>query len=792
MAPGAPALAEAAQLQTVVATSSTLSAEVDKERKKNWTSIMREMEKCFAVVVAGLQHQPVGVVGRQVSSLPFVNRIVQLVEAATALVDNQSMSKRGTCDQTLRVLVMCAQMWGIGKTRFAEVLHLCMQAWYDRVTAPTKPRRVIAYYRIGGILNMHPARLRCALGEAFVAMLQGACNRAGVDVGPLPTTYAVAVGKVSEALQKNDARQNGSLTTDLYIHFDEMDLHSDEAVKAFEELELSEGTDPVVKYHQVWRQFFEQLLMAPRIHLVVTGRVPQLALIATGWGSRPPTRGLHVVLQPLSAERLFDSLRLARLTNGALESSVSLVDVLFGAADEATTDAALRGLCAELDRVTGGVPRTVACFLTMLVRRVDIAGAPLLRDFKFTDRDVSDELDDDVTLSTIAMQAKRTLACCSKGSNAERARLMRELTQLARFVFSGAVATKLGDVVELITLADRYGCYLAEGITATARRVCIPLALRAILFGCGDVRAESLAGVLEPFASMRLTGDDDGPRFERQTMWAFRLHLALRRASLYASLSTFVPPSGAFASLLDASRATYNVNWSAPAAFVHVDDVVSSTGATETAVQWLGVRAEWLSGRTGVLLPPPRSRSCVAMCSLLLSGGKRRLLFFVCKHRTGDADDGHVDVELAKCSAIMHELRGEYESFAVVLACGPTPYAGKYEGRGRIGWAHELASPGAGGRDAAPPVYFETVPQAALCELLLGMGPVAPGLSRTRNMHGLLEQLDLLEFEAKLAAEAVTLSVLPLMSEANLIELGLPLGAVIALLRASATLKSAK
>lgn len=324
------------------------------------------------------------VVFGSVALLPFVNRVEQLCDAARALVQNVTLLRTTPQgDSRMSTLVFCSQLYGAGKTSFAERLAAGLNAayggklWYSRsegLTADvTTADAAIALVVIraaeqGSVITPEDAgRLR----------LPGFCNL--ISVLSFVQARLVSNEKVPGAVSR------------LFLHLDEFDLSSIDMLE-FQHLKRSTLLDC---YDYVWRVLLLPILRQHNFHLIVTGRPPELALLGTRGGSSSPTLAHHAVLGTLDVPHIDDilrRLRVQRTPDGAFESAYSVLGLPCVPSGPAVDVGELRdplssALVGGLRRYTAGVPRFLCLALGHLLRMRIVGSLPPLSDLDVTSVD---------------------------------------------------------------------------------------------------------------------------------------------------------------------------------------------------------------------------------------------------------------------------------------------------------------------------------------------------------------------------------------------------------------------
>jgi hypothetical protein len=120
-----------------------------------------------------------------------------------------------------------------------------------------------------------------------------------IKVGEVDKDDLARVLKLVSSRLTANATKDDKSTTQLFLHFDEFNLGSDVVGKYFRDL-------PTVldRYYEVWDKALMPILRTPNLHLIVSGRPLELALIGRQQTGQVPCEGLHVVLGSLKEEHL--------------------------------------------------------------------------------------------------------------------------------------------------------------------------------------------------------------------------------------------------------------------------------------------------------------------------------------------------------------------------------------------------------------------------------------------------------------------------------------------------------
>lgn len=105
---------------------------------------------------------------------------------------------------------------------------------------------------------------------------------------------------VSSRLTANATKDDGS-PTQLFLHFDEFDLNAEAVRWYFDKIPTVLG-----RYYSVWQYGLMPILRTPNLHLIVTGRPLELALMGRQGKGQSPCVGQHVVLGALKEEHLVE------------------------------------------------------------------------------------------------------------------------------------------------------------------------------------------------------------------------------------------------------------------------------------------------------------------------------------------------------------------------------------------------------------------------------------------------------------------------------------------------------
>ena len=297
----------------------------------------------------------------RVYKLPFVNRVEQLVLAADALLQNVQLAlSKG--DSRRYKLVFCAQLFGAGKTSFAERLAQGLEKAYGGK---------LVYARLEGIptdsgsLEKAVARMVIDAAEQreVISITEAESLRSGSCVMSSILLF------LEKRLVSNSMR--------LFIHMDEFDLSCSALVAAYPMLrELS----PNDRYNHIWRCSLMPLLRSPNLHLIVTGRVPELAILGTLGTTATPCTSYHALLGSLDTAHIAAILRHLTVKTSSGETiplflALGLPDLGPGGRFDASDPWAL--LLAELRRISTGIPRFLCLALGELLRLRYATGSSL-------------------------------------------------------------------------------------------------------------------------------------------------------------------------------------------------------------------------------------------------------------------------------------------------------------------------------------------------------------------------------------------------------------------------------
>lgn len=231
--------------------------------------------------------------------MPFVNRVSQLDRASQALLHNTSLALSGGDTQKYE-LVFCSQLFGAGKTSFAKRLAVGLDAAFGGA---------LSYVRLVGVQFDAPT-----LRIAFARMLIDAARQDDIISRVEAESLLSGSCSFTEALKfvQNRLVENvgvPGVKSQLFLHLDEFDLSSPALLQSYETLRTATTTG---RYDIVWTALLVSILQSPNLHLVVTGRPPELSLLGTREDGPSPTLAYHAVLGTLGDRHITDILH--RLT----------------------------------------------------------------------------------------------------------------------------------------------------------------------------------------------------------------------------------------------------------------------------------------------------------------------------------------------------------------------------------------------------------------------------------------------------------------------------------------------
>ena len=296
-----------------------------------------------------------------VDRLPFVNRVVQLDRAARALLHNTSTALRRGGDTQRMELVLCSQLFGVGKTTFAERLADGLNIAFEGK---------LSYARLVGV-PVYARDVDAAVAQmVLVAAEKGkVISRAEADVLFEKQRLSSVLGFVQERLATN-ACVPGAISQ-LFLHFDEFNLSASALLRAYPTLR---NADTIARYDDVWGFALVPILQTPNLHLVVTGKPPELAILATRDEGQSPTLVYHAVLGTLSDKHIIDILHRLKV-RPALGAPFVCAYVALGLpmlstapADDPMDDSRWFSFVRGLHYLTAGVPRFVCIALGHVVQ----------------------------------------------------------------------------------------------------------------------------------------------------------------------------------------------------------------------------------------------------------------------------------------------------------------------------------------------------------------------------------------------------------------------------------------
>lgn len=307
-----------------------------------------------------------------VTELPFVNRLEQLGHAAGALLHNKRLilSPSGFDPRQL-TLVFSSHLFGAGKSAFAHRLFRGLNYAFKG-----KMFYALSMGVPSGAPSIFAAIARLVINAAERANVISNGESEALRNGSCDITSVASV--IQKRLSAND--KDSSAISELFLHFDEFDLS-----RAFESLT---NAQLLSCYDSVWLHAFVPILLAPNMHLVITGRAPELAILGTRSGtasrylSTSPTVAFQAVLGTLHSEHILDILTRLKIQSTPTGSHFSAFDVLgFAPLNECDAAAVAVIPSAEsranqrfsefvgvLRRLTAGVPRYVCLAIGELLR----------------------------------------------------------------------------------------------------------------------------------------------------------------------------------------------------------------------------------------------------------------------------------------------------------------------------------------------------------------------------------------------------------------------------------------
>lgn len=339
-------------------------------------------------VVSGLDPVP----------LPFVNRQKELSETMHLLLNNSERVSRERGSREMS-LVFLSQLFGIGKTKFGEKLGKVAQAIYGEGKCHYA-RFIVS--EPGRAVDLEAVFVNLVLNASVAAGLltgEEAEARRGYDLGSV-------LDFIRPRLEANEAR--GGCVSQLFLHLDEFDMANPSFDHLFSVIDSqckNDSLQPLYRHYRVWNTFLVHLQAEPRIHLLVSGRSPALALLGcgvyrddfgskSGWpqGAMSPTASRLVALGTMSVRHIVEILDKIVIVGGKGETvtATRAVGVELSAEDMAGTatreEMRRRMEAAELDvtsgrlidmglvdclhQFTGGVPRFISLTLSWLLKEV--------------------------------------------------------------------------------------------------------------------------------------------------------------------------------------------------------------------------------------------------------------------------------------------------------------------------------------------------------------------------------------------------------------------------------------
>jgi hypothetical protein len=300
----------------------------------------------------------------------------QLGLAAGALLHNTRLILSEGFDPRQLTLVFCSHLFGAGKTAFAHRLFRGMQAAF---------RGKMSY-----ALSMGIPLDSTSIFAAVARMVINGAECAGVisNVEALRLTSCGIASVVTVIQDRLITKENVvSAVSELFLHFDEFDLSNPAVLRAYPSLR---SADSLERYDIVWQQAFFFILRAPNLHLIITGRAPELAILGTRAAttsrhvSTSPTVAFQVVLGTLHSEHIVDILQRVKVQTVEAGAFMSAFDVLgFNPVGERTAGTAISvtssgdegrrlrfaAFLEGLRRLTAGVPRYICLALGELLRK---------------------------------------------------------------------------------------------------------------------------------------------------------------------------------------------------------------------------------------------------------------------------------------------------------------------------------------------------------------------------------------------------------------------------------------
>lgn len=313
----------------------------------------------------------------RLTTLPFVNRLEQLGQAADALLHNKQLVLSAAYDPRQLTLVFSSHLFGAGKTAFARRLHRGLDAAFHGKM----------YYALSMGVPADASSIVSAIARLVVNAAECAHVLTFAEAEALRTGSCEITSVVHAIQVRLVANECGpTAISELFLHMDKFDLSHSLLLQAYPDLRTA---DVLARYDYVLQQAFCPIMRAPNLHLVITGRSPELAILGTRSGnssrhtSTSPTLAFQAVLGTLHSEHILDVLRRLKIQTSADGSYSSALDVLGfqGAAMDWSTAAAMHSsadsgmstsLTAFLDglrHLTAGVPRYVCLALAELLQQ---------------------------------------------------------------------------------------------------------------------------------------------------------------------------------------------------------------------------------------------------------------------------------------------------------------------------------------------------------------------------------------------------------------------------------------
>lgn len=406
----------------------------------------------------------------RVYTLPFVNRVEQLVLAADALLQNVQLAlSKG--DSRRYKLVFCAQLFGAGKTSFAERLALGLKKAYGGK---------LVYARLEGIPTDSGS-----LEKAVARMVIDAAEQGEV----IPTTEAESLRSgscVMSSILLSLEERLVSNSMRLFIHMDEFDLSCSALLAAYPMLrELS----PNDRYNFIWRRSLMPLLRSPNLHLIVTGRVPELAILGTLGTTASPCTSYHALLGSLDTAHIAAILR--QLTVKSSSGETIPLFLALGLPDLGRFDASdpCALLLAGLRRISAGIPRFLCLALGELLRLRYATGSSLAP-FRISDAGAASALfaPNSLLCQRLALSPFVTgpidLLNSMMSPKSNSTQLAEDLQALLMHVFTSRSERLDSDAGrDLLRMADAFGAYTDPLPAPAGDDSPTPTQIRAILPG---------------------------------------------------------------------------------------------------------------------------------------------------------------------------------------------------------------------------------------------------------------------------------------------------------------------